>query len=260
MLIYPKIKINLINKPSSSSVPKPRSNNNICTIYRNSKAAKQYKLSTDEIPTLDINSSESTSVVNEKTKKNYFNKNNNYKPKILSIVWVNNEQNNLNNIHNTIEEDNSNFLNYNLGNQSNQSEDSLNRLKANLEKVSLTNEHHKNNTSYHELEYDLSNITHNIRSFDDSSNYNSYSIYNKDISELKPNENIHNIYKMNVCFTYTQNINTSNDNKKKNNFQNKYKKIVPKSFKSSDKSMKKTNNKCKKTSSKFIKSQKSKVY
>lgn len=255
MLIYPKIKVNLINKASSSSVPKPRSNN-ICTIYQNSKAARQYKLSsTEETPTLDINSSESTSVLNEKKKKNYFNKNTNYKPKILSIIWVNNDQKNLSNIQNTIEEDNSNFLNFNLGNQSNQSEDSLSRLKANLERVSLNEHHHKNNTSYHELEYDLSNISHNIRELDDSSNYNSYySIYNKDISELKPNENIHNIYKMNVCFTYTQNINISNDDdKKKNNYQNKYQKIVPKSFESSGKKLKKTNNKNKSPASKFIK-------
>ena len=51
-------------------------------------------------------------------------------------------------------------------------------------------------------------MSQRIVSFDENSNLNSNSIYNKDISELKPDENINNVHKMNTCFTYTNQKNT----------------------------------------------------
>lgn len=231
MIFSPKITIKTVNKASSSSVPKPKIINTLNTLHRRlppNKTSKNFKISTDEIPTFDMNSSESTSVINDVSKKNFVNTQNNFfKPKILSIVWVN-ESTNFKSENNNADESNSNFLNYNLGKESD--DESINLNENVMNSPQLSSFHLRKKSSFKEFEFDLSDVSQRIFSFDENSNLISNSIYNKDTSELKPDENINNIYKMNTCFTYTNpkitktkkssTFRTNNVNKKTNNFAN----------------------------------------
>ena len=232
MIFSPKITIKTVNKASSSSVPKPKILTTLNTLHRRlppNKTSKNFKISTDEIPTFDMNSSESTSVINDVEKKNCSNTQNNFfKPKILSIVWVN-ESTNFKSENNNVDESNSNFLNYNLGKESDDESINLNENIMNSPQFHL-----RKKSSFKEFEFDLSDVSQRIVSFDENSNLNSNSIYNKDISELKPDENINNVHTMNTCFTYTNQNNTkqtksstfrtSNVTKKTTNNNTKWKK------------------------------------
>lgn len=208
MIFSPKIKIKTVNKASSSSVPKPKIITTLNTLHKNfppNKTSKNFKISTDEIPTLDMNSSESTSVINDITKKNNSNTQNTFcKPKILSIVWVNESTNFKSENNYNVNESNSNFLNYNLGKESDDDE-SINLNENVMNSPQLSSFHIRKKSSYKEFEFDLSDVSQKIFSFDENSNLISNSIYNKDTSELKPDENINNVYKMNTCFTYANN-------------------------------------------------------
>lgn len=209
MIFSPKITIKTVNKASSSSVPKPKILTTLNTLHRRlppNKTSKNFKISTDEIPTFDMNSSESTSVINDVEKKNCSNTQNNFfKPKILSIVWVN-ESTNFKSENNNVDESNSNFLNYNLGKESD--DESINLNENIMNSPQLSSFHLRKKSSLKEFEFDLSDVSQRIFSFDENSNLNSNSIYNKDISELKPDESINNVHKMNTCFTYTNQNNT----------------------------------------------------
>ena len=67
----------------------------------------------------------------------------------------------------------------------------------------MKNQHLYKNSSLKEMEFDLSNLSPQLFSVDDFNTSYSRSIYNNDISEMKPNENINNVYMMNTCFTFS---------------------------------------------------------
>ena len=105
---------------------------------------------------------------------------------------------------------------------------------ANVNK-NLKNQHLYKNSSLKEMEFDLSNLSPQLFSVDDFNTSYSRSIYNNDISEMKPNENINNVYMMNTCFTFSNQRNynmfmnrNSYNNNNSNNMNNKAKNVSTK--------------------------------
>ena len=227
---------------NSKSIPKD--------IYHKNKVLK---LSSDETPTFDMESSRNSSFITKHQPQTVQIT----KPRILSVIWAksnNNNSNNNNICSNPLvnytspvkqqqsevndDDDASNFLNYNLGDLNNDSESvalsaikdigNNNNTNNNEHKCCINNNFHlitnftsvrnyKNNqhvyknSSLKEMEFELSNISSRLFTFDDFNTSYSRSVYNNDISEMKPNENINNVYKMNTCFTYTHNRNNNNN-------------------------------------------------
>ena len=231
------------NNNNSKSIPKD--------IYHKNK---MLKLSTDETPTLDMESSRNSSFITKPLPQTVQIT----KQRILSVIWANSKTLETNNIvinNNNIPlntlvnhtssvkqqnevDDMSNFLNYDLGDSHNDSESialsSIKHVNNNKEQVQpqdkccinnnnnnchlitsvrnyKTNLHMYKNSSLKEIEFDLSNVSSQLFTFDDLNTSYSRSVYNNDISEMKPNENINNVYKMNTCFTYTNNRNNNNN-------------------------------------------------
>ena len=87
---------------------------------------------------------------------------------------------------------------------------------ANVNK-NMNNQHLYKNSSLKEMEFDLSNLSPQLFSVDDFNTSYSRSIYNNDISEMKPNENINNVYMMNTCFTFSNQRNYNMFMNKTNN-------------------------------------------
>ena len=232
---------------NSKSIPKD--------IYHKNKVLK---LSTDETPTFDMESSRNSSFITKHQPQTVQIT----KPRILSVIWAksnNNNSNNNNICSNPLvnytspvkqqqqsevndDDDVSNFLNYNLGDLNNDSEsvalsaikdvgNNNNEYKCCINNNNTNTKHnfhlitnftsvrnYKNNQHVYknsllkEMEFELSNISSRLFTFDDFNTSYSRSVYNNDISEMKPNENINNVYKMNTCFTYTHNRNNNNNN------------------------------------------------